>query len=77
MKKTIDDLIIAAIYDHEGRCFTKPKKLLLGTLEWAELGAYVMEHFGAKLVNTGANWSEFRGCKLYQVDDESYLYCAP
>ncbi len=76
---SIDAKIVNAISDHETRFFIKPGKLFLGKREWKELDSHIIEHFGTCLEPVGDPdvVDHYRGCDLYQVNEESYLFCAP
>lgn len=77
--KSIDDTIIDAVTQYEGRYLVRPGKLLLGVLEWSKLDAYLMEHHGFRLPASQTPMDkrpQFRGLDVYPVDDNSYIFCA-
>lgn len=54
----------------------RPKKLLVGQVEWNQLREWASEADFRLIPGEKEMRGEYRGMKIYQVDDESYLAVA-
>lgn len=58
----------------EVRMMTRPTKLYLGAAEWEELRAIAEQmDFRIDKTATGDRRAEYRGMKIYAIDEDSYL----
>ena len=76
MNLTLAARIVAEVSRFEQWEGRRPKKLLVGQVEWNQLREWASEVDFRLIPGEKEMRGEYRGMKIYQVDDESYLAVA-
>jgi Ni2+-binding GTPase involved in maturation of urease and hydrogenase len=73
MNASLSQQVTHKEYCHREMRGFKPRILLLGQKEQKEFEQLFIENLGCMPGFTAGNRAEFRGMKVYAVDDESYI----